>query len=679
MAWRYFLAIFLSGLVLTVWMVLYPPQPPRPRPQPVAPAPAAEERAGGAESPARDPDEARVVPAPEPAPVRVERPEKSLTIELSAALLHATGSAGRSGDSDGTPPRIRYTAHSTGGVVRDVWLPEFGQQSDRNEPYRLLYSAPPEHGLLGLQIDGVDIEWRENWELESTVDNGVTFRNEIDDLRIQKTIGTPANEIPLDETPVPEIGLYYVPIEVTFTNDSDEPREMRYTLNGPASIGTEAQGGRSLFAPGGDIALATAKWAGGRVVAASVEAGDVIDRPTPAPAWVGARNNYFAALLFPLPEVGKTAAYVERSLGLAYTDPRSVEEIRREGGDPSEAYRNVATKIESAIFTLPAGAQVVHRYGLFLGPRDRESLSIYESLDLSAVNDYFVLTRLFVWFLDVLNKLAFGSWGVAIILLTIIVRLLLHPLSKKSQKNMHRFSKKMQKVKPQMTEIQQKYKDNRMKQNQEVHKLFKEHGINPAQQMGGCLLILLQMPIWIALYRTLYYSIGLRQASFLWIEDLTRADHLFPFISSLPLVGDMFAYFNILPVLYVIFTIINQRLQPKPDDPQMRAQYQMMTFMMVFFGLIFYNFPSGFMLYIMTSTLLGIFESKMIKAELAREEEAAGTQSPEDAGDGTAAVAATAGGALYPAQGGGGASASSERSPDWRAKKRKGKGRKGRK
>jgi YidC/Oxa1 family membrane protein insertase len=221
-----------------------------------------------------------------------------------------------------------------------------------------------------------------------------------------------------------------------------------------------------------------------------------------------------------------------------------------------------------------------------------------------------------MWLLGLLKTISLGSWGLAIILLTVVVKVCLHPINRKSQGSMQRFQKKLQKVKPQMDEIKAKYAQNRIKMNQELQKVFKEHGINPGQQMAGCLILFLQLPIWLGLYYSLQYAIGLRQASFLYVSDLTRPDHLFSFGTNVPFLG---MYFNLLPVLYVILTVVNQQLQPKPDDPQMRAQFRMMSFMLVFFGFIFYSFPAGFMFYFMTSSALGILESKIIKAELARE------------------------------------------------------------
>ena len=127
-----------------------------------------------------------------------------------------------------------------------------------------------------------------------------------------------------------------------------------------------------------------------------------------------------------------------------------------------------------------------------------------------------------------------------------------------------RFQKKMQRMKPELDELKAKYGDNRIKLNQEMQKLWKKHDVNPAQQMAGCLIIFLQLPIWFGLYSTRQYAIGLRQAPFLYIEDLTRPDRLFSFGYALPWIGE---WFNLLPLLYVILTVVNQRLQPKPEDP----------------------------------------------------------------------------------------------------------------
>src|SRR5438093_9952840 len=102
--------------------------------------------------------------------------------------------------------------------------------------------------------------------------------------------------------------------------------------------------------------------------------------------------------------------------------------------------------------------------------------------------------------------------------------------------------------------------------------------------MGGCLMIFLQLPIWYALYSSIEVSLDLRQAPFLWIRDLTQPDRLAHLPFTIPFLGDEL---NVLPVVYVILTILQQKMQPMPTDPQMQQQMKMMTYLMVFFGFIF--------------------------------------------------------------------------------------------
>jgi YidC/Oxa1 family membrane protein insertase len=136
--------------------------------------------------------------------------------------------------------------------------------------------------------------------------------------------------------------------------------------------------------------------------------------------------------------------------------------------------------------------------------------------------------------------------------------------------------------------------------------------------LGGCFLMLLQLPIWVALIGVFQVAIEIRQAPafFGLISDLSLPDHTFRFGSPLPILGE---YLNVLPVLYVVLTLVQQRLMPKPKDEQARQQQRMMGFMMVFFGFIFYSFASGLLLYFLTSATLGIVEQRIIRREIAAE------------------------------------------------------------
>jgi YidC/Oxa1 family membrane protein insertase len=174
----------------------------------------------------------------------------------------------------------------------------------------------------------------------------------------------------------------------------------------------------------------------------------------------------------------------------------------------------------------------------------------------------------------------FKNYGVAIILLTVVVRLILYPITFKSMKSM----KDMQKIQPLITEIREKYKDDKEKMNQEVMRLYQSHKINP---LGGCLPLLLQLPIFIALYKALFVAIELRQSPFcLWIKDLSEMDPYY-----------------VTPIVMGLSYFLQQKMTPTSADP---TQQKMMMLMPVVFTVIFLNLPSGLVLYFFVSNLLSI-------------------------------------------------------------------------
>lgn len=181
-----------------------------------------------------------------------------------------------------------------------------------------------------------------------------------------------------------------------------------------------------------------------------------------------------------------------------------------------------------------------------------------------------------------------GNWGLAIILLTVIIKVILAPLSYKSYKSMEQ----MRKIQPLMQKIREKYKDDKQRQNQEVMQLYKTYKVNPA---GGCLPILVQLPIFLGLYRALLYSIELRQASFIptlpftdivWLADLSLKDPLY-----------------ITPIVMGVTMLLQQKMTPTTGDP---TQAKIMMFMPVVFTVLFINFPAGLVVYWLVNNVLSI-------------------------------------------------------------------------
>ena len=210
-------------------------------------------------------------------------------------------------------------------------------------------------------------------------------------------------------------------------------------------------------------------------------------------------------------------------------------------------------------------------------------------------------------------------------MLVVLVRICLHPLTKKGQVQMV----KMQKMGPAMQELKKKHANDKDKLNKEMMKFYKTQGATP---LLGCLPMVLQMPIWIALYTSLNASVELRHAAFLpvWITDLAVPDKIITFSGSftIPLIGGMMGpigSFNLLPLLLCVAMYLQTKLNPQMSgaaSPEQQSSQRMMKIMMpAMMLLFFYNMPSGLNLYIMASTSAGVIEQIVIRKHIRDREE----------------------------------------------------------
>ena len=244
------------------------------------------------------------------------------------------------------------------------------------------------------------------------------------------------------------------------------------------------------------------------------------------------------------------------------------------------------------------GNTATQSLSLYLGPQDQDKLAgVAEGLDLTV--DYGWLTVIAVPLFWVLKTLYgwVGNWGVAIILLTVIIKLLFYPLSAASYRSMAR----MRVLAPKLQRLKEQYGDDRQRMQQAMMDLYKTEKINP---LGGCLPILVQIPVFIALYWVLLASFELRQAPFmLWINDLAAADPYY-----------------ILPVLMGATMIIQTRLNPEPPDP---VQAKLMKIMPIAFSIFFFFFPAGLVLYWLVNNVLSIAQQWQITRSMERSAAAA--------------------------------------------------------
>jgi YidC/Oxa1 family membrane protein insertase len=258
----------------------------------------------------------------------------------------------------------------------------------------------------------------------------------------------------------------------------------------------------------------------------------------------------------------------------------------------------VQNSVTTPTVNLPSGSSVVYSFLSYFGPRDKAILDNLGN-NLSKAINYGFFDPIASPLMTVLNYFygVFGNYGVAIILLTVIIKLLFWPLTHKSYASM----KSMQKLKPEMDKIKEKFKNDRARQGQETMALYKEHRVNP---MGGCLPMIIQIPVFFALYRSLYQAIELRHAPFmLWITDLSAADTLFS-----DALGLGFAL-GPLPLIMGFTMFLQQKMTPTNVDPNMA---KMMLFMPVIFTVMFLSFPSGLVIYWLINNVLTIVQQYYI-------------------------------------------------------------------
>jgi YidC/Oxa1 family membrane protein insertase len=505
---------------------------------------------------------------------------------------------------------------------------------DRKETYTFQQAFStrtdlPSLGTQTLTINGFKLNLNGGWILESSSADSATYGLDIVDSDV-KPINSdlkPAVHISRTwqlETRDKASAGYNVTCTYHVRNLTDQPLKIQLDFDGPTMPPRESErsddrqvasgydAGNAVvaitqsypaeFKPGADLKNITLNDKGQRLL------------------WTGESSQYFSAIIQPQ-LVGQIQSVQAQALN--HTDDTDT--------------RQIGMVLETAELTIPPQTLLDIPLNIFLGPKDRP---LMEGDHFSAFPLQF--NKLigtsggpcgfcsFPFLIDFLVKLlgifdwVFHDWGVAIIVLVIIVRAILHPITKSSQVSMMG----MQKMGPEMERLKKKYADDKDGLAKAQMQMWKEMGISPVL---GCLPMFLQTPIWIALYSALQSELRLRQAPFLWgftwIHDLSRPDRLIEWDAhafKLPIIGMNIASLNLLPILIGIVFVINQQMQPQPPTmtPEQAQQRKMMKWMSLLFPFFLYLAPSGLNLYILTSTTIGIFESKIIRKHIKEREEA---------------------------------------------------------
>jgi YidC/Oxa1 family membrane protein insertase len=570
--------------------------------------------------------------------------------------------------------KMQVELTNEGATVRRIELTGYFAEN-RNGPLALVAVEPGELGSLGLDVPNQDANLAERiWQIVDDAPQAAGAEDQPADadqqsVRFQTTI--PGSPLVITKTFRLKKGSHNLELDITIANAGDRAANVSYLLGGPRGFVLEGAWYSTKLRDAviGDGAGATLKRHTIQASALDKGAKKILELEqgqqgiaksnwTLPPDWFdrfdvdtnakltgdeiraaafalagGERNRWEKN---PVRFAGVDSQFF--SAFLVVPTPKSPEErwdaatvpvlVSRNSKNPERG--DVSVELQSRAFRIAAGESLEHNYALYAGPRKRDVLqaaigdpAVIESIinfqGVIIFPDWLVgfTANSMLFLLQMFHKVV-PNWGVAIIMLTVLVRLCLLPLSRKQALRAQIMQQKMASLKPELDKLKEKYKNDVQKYSQAQFELMKKHGVDPRSQLAGCLPLLLQMPIFIGLWQGLSSSIDLRQAVFFgWIDDLSAPDQLFKWGENIPLISWAFGpYFNLLPAILMALFFVQQKMfmppQTSPPDPQVEMQQKMMTWMMLMFGYFFWRLPSGLCLYYIASTLWGIAERKLL-------------------------------------------------------------------
>jgi len=472
------------------------------------------------------------------------------------------------------------------------------------------------------EIRGLDLRTG-TWRLVAQDDQSVTFQRRAGELGLIVTkryeLAKSSESAPASN---PNAMLYDLTLEVTVTNSAaagGETRRVAYELDGPNGLPIEGwwfatKVGREWSAAG--IRDVLGRYFGSKpqqISASKIAAGTAAGfEGARAMAYMGVDAQYFCVALMP---VGQKQA----APWIAAVNPVLL------GPKPEDGrLANVTARLISESYTLEPGESLKHRYEVFVGPKRPELLEEYKAegnpeytlRDFVYYGWFGAVSQFMVGILHVFYGWV-GNYGIAIIMLTVLVRGMMFPITRGQARSMA----KLQELRPEMERIKEKYKGDQQKYAQAMRQLYAKHNVNP---LGGCLPALIQFPIFIGLWRGLAVDIELRQAPLFghavrWCSNLAAPDMFWDWSGIMPATvtrGEGFfgfgPYLNLLPLVTIALFLWQQKMfMPPPANEQAEMQQKIMKYMMIVVSIMFYKVPSGLCLYLIASSLWGIGERKL--------------------------------------------------------------------
>jgi YidC/Oxa1 family membrane protein insertase len=541
---RLFIAIGISFAVFFVWSIFFAPKPPE-QPSKTQQETGQTETGAAAEQTAA---EQEIVQAPaKPEPMAATQPEQpsppaARTIRVDTDLY-------------------RIEISERGAAVKSIVLKNYRETIAEDSAEKELIDAQTRGGSALLAYR--DSRDHRVQSASFTVDQSLDLINVGSQPQAIKFRHQTGNGVIIEKVYTFHSGSYLIDLAVRIINQGTQPVQGRLMLE-LRNVMSEDAGGYGFAGPSGLIAGSLEQ-----VKLTKIEETPKIDGEV---RWLAIEDQYFMTSIIP------DTAMAGQML-MDYND------------------QQLQNKLAFSTEELQPTENQEFRFKLFMGPK---SLSLLRSLnnDLDRAIDFGWVDFFAKPCLMLMNFIYrfIPNYGVAIIILTLITRAMFWPLAQKSYKSMG----EMRKLQPLMQEIREKYKGDKAKMNQEMMTLYRTYKINP---MGGCLPMLIQLPVFFALYRMLYQAIELRHAPFFgWITDLSAPDRLFEFGFKIPFMDPPYG----IPVLTIIMgasMILQQKMTPSPGDP---TQAKMMMLMPVIFTFIFINFSSGLVLYWLISNIFSI-------------------------------------------------------------------------
>ncbi len=473
-----------------------------------------------------------------------------------------------------------------------------------------------------------------NWDVVKQDVDSVTLRypSPDGDFEVQKTYRI--SKVDLNTRDTSSTG-YLVAVEIKLINQSDKTVQTTYSLTGPVGVPLENVENSRLFR---EIKLGTIEdprrpqsvTAVTLLAAALVKQFDAAQREGGKPvvdwrlpiAYAGVDDQFFTALIRPK----ETQLQDRNGDGQPEATFAVIRPLLLHLNRLKPERSDMTIVMDSPQLSIPAKKEITESFTTYFGPKRTQLIRDLNAESTINLGWFAFVSKFMLWILGAFHSLGL-PYAYAIILLTVVVRLAMFPISKKQAIE----AEKMRILAPKMKEMQEKYKgqpEEFAKAYREFQRKYKYH------PMVGCLPALMQLPIFLGLYNALFYAVDLRLARFLWIDNLAAPDNLFPLGFVVPWFG--WTQFNLLPFFTVALFVVQQKMfTPPPTSDEQRMQYRMMNIMMIAIGFAFYTVPAGLCLYFISSSLWGVIERLLLKKSIATHQQAVAEAGADSTADGT--------------------------------------------